>query len=298
MLIAISSPYRRAGLLYTKHRDHYDRDNADVLVVKGATVAFNPTIDLRAIERARESDPQAALSEWDAEWRQDLQQFLDDATIDAAINYSRPPELPPLPDVSCKIFIDASGGRHDAFTIAIAHREGDRIVADVIRGRRPPFDPASVAAEYAALAREYGCRTITGDNYAPGWVAGAFEAAGCEYRRSRLTRSELYIEGLPFFTRGLVSIPDHQALIRELRLLERRTARSGRDSVDHGVSGSDDLANALFGCLFLCRPEKIDRNAIDLGSPISVGGGPSGFSGEVYGSTPEGSGDGGSPELW
>ena len=139
-----------------------------------------------------------------------------------------------------------------------------KIIADVVRGKKPPFDPASVAAEYAALAREYGCRTITGDNYAPGWVAGAFEAARCEYRRSPLTRSDLYIEGLPFFTRGLVSIPDHQALIRELRLLERRTARSGKDSVDHGLSGSDDLA-ALFGCLFLCRPEKIDRNALDLG---------------------------------
>jgi hypothetical protein len=298
-LIAISSPYRRAGLLHAKHRDHYDQDSDDVLVVKGATIAFNPTIDLRAIERARESDPQAALSEWDAEWRQDLQQFLDDATIDAAINYSRPPELPPLPDVSYKTFVDASAGRHDAFTIGICHREGDRIIADVIRGRRPPFDPASVAAKYAALAKEYGCRTITGDNYAPGWVAGAFEAAGCEYRRSPLTRSELYIEGLPFFTRGLVSIPDHQALIRELRLLERRTARSGKDSIDHGLSGSDDLANALFGCLFLCRPEKIDRNAIDLGRPYSSGREGDGFDNPF-------SGEAGvspdfidlSPELW
>jgi hypothetical protein len=29
---------------------------------------------------------------------------------------------------------------------------------------------------------------------------------------------------------------------------ERRTHRSGKDTVDHGRSGSDDLANALCGC--------------------------------------------------
>jgi len=34
-------------------------------------------------------------------------------------------------------------------------------------------------------------------------------------------------------------------------LLERRTARSGKDTVDHGVGGSDDFANSLFGALHL-----------------------------------------------
>ena len=67
----------------------------------------------------------------------------------------------------------------------------------------------------------------------------------------RVPRSELYLEGLPLFTRGLVRIPDDPLLLRELRLLERRTARSGRDSVDHGVGGSDDFANALFGAMNL-----------------------------------------------
>src|SRR5207244_12957429 len=60
-----------------------------------------------------------------------------------------------------------------------------------------------------------------------------------------------YLEGRPLWTRWLVSIPDHAQLVRELRLLERRTARSGRDSVDHGAHGSDDYANALSGALRL-----------------------------------------------
>jgi hypothetical protein len=77
-----------------------------------------------------------------------------------------------------------------------------------------------------------------------------------EYRASPLPKSQLYLEGLPHFMRGLVSLPDQPQLIRELRLLERRTARSGRDSVHHGQSGSDDYANVLFGALYLAAGKR------------------------------------------
>ena len=43
-----------------------------------------------------------------------------------------------------------------------------------------------------------------------------------------------------------MSLPDHAALLRELRLLERRASRVGRDVIDRGRTGGDDHANALF----------------------------------------------------
>jgi hypothetical protein len=132
------------------------------------------------------------------------------------------------------------------------------VVADLIRGTRPPFDPASVAKEYAALVKEYrAVGGVTGDAYAGNWVSGAFRDNGVEYTRSSKNRSELYLETLACWTRGAISIPNHQQLTRELRLLERRTARSGKDSVDHGPSGSDDYANALAGAVWLAsRPDQ------------------------------------------
>ena len=56
------------------------------------------------------------------------------------------------------------------------------------------------------------------------------------------------MECLPLFARGLVALPDHKRL-RELRLLDRHTHRSGRDTVDHGKNGSDDYSNAVCGVL-------------------------------------------------
>ena len=182
MLIGISSPYRRRGLLHDRHRDFFGKDSDDVLVVQGPSTLFNPTLDEGFIARSREADPEAARSEWDAEFRTDLTALLEDELIEAAIERGRPLELPPRPEHAYHAFVDASAGRHDAFCIAIGHREGERIIADVIRGRRPPFDPASVAAEFAELAKSYGCPHVVGDNYSGEWVAQAFEKSGISPR--------------------------------------------------------------------------------------------------------------------
>jgi hypothetical protein len=40
MLVGISSPYRRVGLLHAKHKQYFGVDNDDTLVVQGPTVTF------------------------------------------------------------------------------------------------------------------------------------------------------------------------------------------------------------------------------------------------------------------
>jgi hypothetical protein len=46
MLIAISSPYRRSGILFEKWKRHYGQDG-DVLVIRAASRLMNPTLDQR-----------------------------------------------------------------------------------------------------------------------------------------------------------------------------------------------------------------------------------------------------------
>jgi hypothetical protein len=229
MLIGISTPYRRTGLLYQKHRDYFGTDSDDVLVVQGPSTTFNPTLKQSAVDGSIADDPEGARSEWEATFRSDLAAFLDEATIEAAVDRDRPLELPPRAH-QYSAFIDPSGGRHDAFTICIGHEEGESFVADVVRGTKPPFDPQEVVKSYAALLKDYGITEVTGDGYSESWVETAFQDAGIAYERSELKKSQLYLESLPLFTRGAISIPDHQQLLRELRLLERQTHRGGRDT--------------------------------------------------------------------
>lgn len=128
---------------------------------------------------------------------------------------------------------------------------------DVIRGVSPPFDPQKVVDEFATLLRVYKVHSVTGDNYSAAWVQTAFEKGDIQYVRSEQNKSQLYIESLPLFMRQSISIPNHPKLQRELRLLERRTSRMGRGSVDHGPHGTDDFANSVCGVL-RCLASNVD----------------------------------------
>jgi terminase large subunit-like protein len=251
MLVAVSSPYRRAGLLHTKHKRYFGVDDAEVLVVQGSSKQFNGTLDDAAISAQQEADPTAARSEWLGEFRDDIAGFLDDALIERAIDRNRPAELPPRAGISYKAFTDASGGAvgGDAYCLAIAHREGSCYVLDLCRGRQGPFDPQVLTEEYATLCREYRCSSVVGDKYGREWVEAAWRKCGVAYTAALLTASETYLEALPLWTRGAVRIPEHPVLVRELHLLERTPTRMGKDQVTHPRGVHDDYANVCFGVL-------------------------------------------------
>ncbi len=269
-LIAISTPYAQRGLLYTKFRDHFGVASEDVLVVQGGSSVFNPTLNATDIAVAAATDPEAAASEWEGIFRPGLSGFLSDADLDACINFDRPLELSPRANFTYFAFVDPSGGRDDTFAIAIAHREDDHIVVDMVRGRAPPFDPKSVVEEFSGLMREYRCTSCHGDSYSGEWVVSSFKECGVKYERADLTKSQLYLEGLPLITRRAISLPNHSKLLRELRLLERQAHSGGRDTVDHARGGHDDLANVMFGVMRYAQQKK--------GRPLSgfygYGGGP------------------------
>jgi hypothetical protein len=89
ILIGISTPYRKIGLLHQKHRNHFGQDG-DVLVVQGPSTAFNPNLSQAEVAAAVAADPEGATAEWEAMFRADIGAFLDDATIEAAIDYGAP----------------------------------------------------------------------------------------------------------------------------------------------------------------------------------------------------------------
>ncbi len=249
ILIGIGSPYRRSGVMYDAWRRHYGKDSP-VLVFQADTRTMNPTVPQSVIDRAMELDPAAAQAEYLAQFRSDVGSFLDLDLIEKAVEVGRR-ERAPLHSFTYTAFVDPSGGSHDSFTLAVGHRDEERLVLDVLRGIKPPFDPSAVVKEYCDLLKSYRIYSVTGDRYAGAWVSEQFQRHGVHYRHSDLTKSELYLESLPLFAQGCVDLLDYQPLLMELQQLERRTSRSGRDSVDHPPGGRDDHANACCGVLTL-----------------------------------------------
>lgn len=252
-LLVISSPHRKVGLLYVAHRRYFGNDaETRGIYIQASSRDLNPTLDEAAIADAMEDDPSAAQSEFLGLFRADLAGFLDDATVDAAIVPGRR-ELPKVARHSYAAFCDPSGGRSDSFTLAIAHREmqheSERIVLDCVRTVAPPFDPETVVGSMCDTLREYGLQKVVGDRYAGEWVPAAFRKRGVTYEASERSRSEIYLEVLPSFSRGTIELLDIPALRTQLLLLERKTHAGGRDSVDHPRGAHDDIANSVCGAL-------------------------------------------------
>jgi hypothetical protein len=249
MLLIASSPYAKRGELYSAFRRHYGKDDARVLVWKAATAEMNPQIDPAIIQEAYESDPEAARAEYGAEFRNDLADFVTRETVDAVTMWGRS-ELPPEPGVVYSAFCDPSGGVSDAMTLAVAHLDRRSVcVLDALIEVRPPFDPEQAVARCATLLRRYGVSTVAGDKYAGEWPRARFAEHGIAFEQSARPKSDLYGDLLPLLNARRVELLDLPRLSAELTGLERRTARSGRDSIDHAPGGHDDLANAVAGVL-------------------------------------------------
>jgi hypothetical protein len=249
-LVMISTPWKRAGLLYDLWAKYFAKDDPDILVVHGRSTAFNPTLDQRIIDDALARDPQKAKAEWFAEWRDDLHSFLDPELVEATVG----PGVvvrPPVAGVGYHAFADPSGGAQDSFAVAIAHREGESAVLDCVFEKRAPFNPSATVEEIARLLQTYGCHTVTGDRYGAQWIVEAFAMRGIRYEVSERDRSAIYLETLPLFTSGRVRLVDNSRLVNQFAGLERRTFPTGRDRVGRGPHGSDDVCNSVAGALVL-----------------------------------------------
>jgi hypothetical protein len=249
LLIGISTPYTRTGVLYDMFKNHFAKRGAAPLIWKAPTQTMNPTVDKRLIEMALAEDPAAARAEWEAEWRQDIEAFLPLELVEAVTVPGRF-ELPKVEGGGYVAFCDPSGGRSDSFTLGIAHEEkSGKIVLDVLRERRPPFSPSEVVKEYADTMKGFGVDVVGADRYAGEWVTEAFAAHGIRVQSSELSASELYAEILPLVANGSVELLDSKRLAAQLTQLERRTRMGGKDLVTHGPGGHDDLANAAAGAV-------------------------------------------------
>lgn len=255
-LIIASSPYARRGELWNAYRRHYGA-NGDplILVAQGASNVLNPSLPQSVIDRAYERDPASAAAEYGAQFRTDIEAFIKREVVEAVVS-SGVYERAPLRRVSYVAFVDPSGGSADSFTLAVAHREDKKAILDALREAKPPFSPEHIVADFAALLKTYRIAKVQGDRYAGEWPREQFRKHGIGYEPSAKPKSDLYRDLLPALNSGGVDLLDHPRLVNQLVSLERRTARSGKDSIDHPPKGHDDVANAVAGALVSITTKK------------------------------------------
>ena len=255
MVIAGSSPYARRGVLWDAFRRWHAKDDAHNLVWRAATRTMNPTVSQEFIDEEYERDPVSADAEYGANFRSDIAEFVSLAVLEACTADGLF-EIPPVRNTAYLAFCDPSGGSSNSMTLAIAHREDDGVaVLDCVREVMAPFSPEIVVEDFCRTLAAYGVAKVCGDRYAGEWPAEQFAKRNVTYEPSEKVKSDIYRDMLPLLNSRKCELLDNRRLISQLHGLERRTARGGRDSIDHGPGQHDDVANAVAGVLVLAAGE-------------------------------------------
>jgi hypothetical protein len=265
LLIGISTPHAKRGLLHRKFNEHYGQAG-DVLVIKAPSSTFNPTLDQAVIDQALAEDAFAGRAEWLAEFRDDVSNWAPRELIEAAVDHGvlvRPPQS----RARYVAFCDPSGGQGDSFTCAVAHREGDIVVLDCLIEIVPPFNTDAAVAHIAQTLKSYGCTRVVGDGYGKEWVVQTFARHSIRYDNSEHDCSALYANALPLFSSGRAKLLDNKRLVHQFAGLERTVLPAGRDKITHPKGAHDDLANSVAGAIVLAgearRPLHISRACVE-----------------------------------
>jgi hypothetical protein len=248
-LFMISSPYARRGELWTTYNKHFGpAGDPLILVARGTSRELNPSLPQAVVDRAMERDPAAAAAEYGAQFRTDIENFIGREMVESCVMPGVHEQLPQA-DCAYHAFCDPSGGSADSFALAIGHRDfaKETIAVDCLREIKPPFSPEIVCGELAQLLKSYHIFTVQGDKYAGVWPREQFSKFDIIYEQSAAPKSELYIGLLPLINSRRIELLDDPRLINQIASLERRTARGGRDSIDHAPGMHDDLANVIAG---------------------------------------------------
>ncbi|MBO0738353.1 MAG: hypothetical protein J2P48_17565, partial [Alphaproteobacteria bacterium] len=272
LLLGSSSPYSRRGVLW----DYYDRwfgRPGGPLVWQAATRWMNPTVPQSFLAEQYELDPLSAAAEYGAEFRSDVDAFVTREALDEVISKGCH-EIPPAHGVAYKGFVDPSGGSADSMTLAIGHvdRKTGRAVLDLLRERRPPFSPEAVVEEFVRTLHSYRIARVEGDHYAGEWPKERFRKSGIHYDIAKKRKSDIYLEFLPILNASRCELLDDRRLYNQLLGLERRTARGGHESIDHGPGAHDDVANVTAGVMvmLLGKPgmPRVDRHILEMSERI------------------------------
>jgi hypothetical protein len=256
VLLVASSPYARRGPLYDAWRRYYAQEGS-ILVWKAATWQMNPSLSRESavIAEAFEADPASAEAEYGAEFRRDIESLVDPAVVQAAVAPGRA-ELEPNSANFYFGFADAAGGSGgDSFTACVCHldRVTKRIVIDAVREKHPPFSPESTIKDVAEFFALYRVSKISLDRYAGDFPSEQFRKHGISCTPCEKPKSDLYKEFIAPLNSGKLELLDNPRLIKQLVALERRTARGGRESIDHPPGQHDDVINAVAGAVSMVK---------------------------------------------
>ena len=248
--MTISSPWVEQGLVYDRFRRRAELEG--VVVFQAASWELNPHIPQKFLDRERERDPEYFRREYCGEFVGSITSYLPSEAVEACTVSGRT-MLPPQKGVDYRASLDQAY-KMDTFVLAIAHREGECIVVDLLKGWSPgrgkPVRLDTLLPELQAELEPYRIKRVQGDQFAAVPFRELIRKHGIYYEEKTFTnesKKDMYASLKDALISQRMELLDHSPSLRELRTLEARALPSGamRIEAPRGAGFSDDYADAL-----------------------------------------------------
>jgi len=262
-VIALTTPGAKTGITYDIYVQKKQGGLPGTLVVKKPTWEMNPMISKRFLAREKDKNPYTFDCEYGAEFYETIDAFLDPRKIDACVT-GQMNELTWKPGPWDYYITLDPGLKHDTYSFAMAHMEGNKPVLDfVTKFEKIGGEPVQIS-DVENFVRE---------------VCGVYPVfkIGIDQHQSASTVQNLLKDGLPIeetffsaqyimaiydrlrrFIHGKVKVvlTPYAPMIQELKMLQIRY--SGHRYVVGAPRGhTDDSADCVANILYMMTKDTI-----------------------------------------
>ena len=174
---------------------------------------MNPSLPQSVVDRAIERDPASAAAEFGAQFRTDIEAFVNIEAVRACVS-SGVYERAPIPGVSyCSIRRSSRWQRCRQHDDGIGHIDHAKqiVIIDAIRERKPPFSPEQVTSNLLPC-----CSNITSPKSLATATPAVFRqsnlaSSACSMNRVP-SRADLYVDLLPMINSCSIALLDNAKL--------------------------------------------------------------------------------------
>jgi len=263
-IMVCSTPWGSEGLLWKLREDNWNHPTSAICAHASTMTLRGDDPAIRAMIRREElRDPRNAAREFGAVFGVAASGSIFSDELIAKVSTHAPPQLPPEPEKKCWAGVDLGFSR-DSSALIILRETEDRIGLEICEimewkskaGRE--LKPSEVIRAIAALCDKHGARILGLDSHALSFVREHLEGTSIrivEVPTTNRGKADMFARLQSAFTEGILTLPDHTRLKRQLTEVVIRPGQSGVARITSPRRGGShgDLVSALIAAIWAAR---------------------------------------------
>lgn len=265
-ILLLSSPWIQQGIFWDLYQQARSQEFSHMWAEQWASWEVNPTLSPTFLEAEKARDPEMFRIEYGAEFSSSINAFLAREVIDKAVNHQRR-SLPPNGNYRRQyiLSLDPAKGGRDAYTAAIAHFEGDRLILDLWHEFIPTWDDGNKLQIDVAIVedwilqqhQDYGFKKVVLDQYNSQSTIQRLRSKMPieELTWTASSKTQAFTRMRELFHSGNIDLYPHSQGIAQLKGLIVRYGSTGNWTVTGGTGAAvDDYPMALAGTILCYQP--------------------------------------------